>query len=288
MKTSIRNALVVGICLLSLRDSVATPYAERVVAYRPGEGAAPGYDKSETVLGEPARTAPAGPVDLPVTPFNPPWAASQLVSIGKGGSLTVELGTPVRNQSSNPYGIDLILFGNNGFKVNDYSVPEADWTTDGTLFTFDPPGSSKIWVSSDNIDYYELVAPEGLTVQVDSLFPTDGAGDFQTPVNPNLHSSDFNGRTLAGIRALYSGSAGGTGFDLAWARRSDGSAAGLDSAQYVRIDVLDGKVELDAFVVVPEPSTVALFGLSLAMGCGLYQGVTSRRRSGPLGNNRKC
>ena len=36
-------------------------------------------------------------------------------------------------------------------------------------------------------------------------------------MNPALTAADFAGQDLAGIRALYNGSAGGAGFSLAWA-----------------------------------------------------------------------
>jgi hypothetical protein len=191
----------------------------------------------------------------------------------------LELGMNAENLASHPYGIDLILFGNNGFKVNDYAVPESEWTTDGTLFTFDVAGASTVWVSDNNLDYYELVPPTGVTTQVDSLFPTDSPGDFQKAVNPALNGLDFNGKNLAGIRDLYAGSAGGTGFDLAWARNLDGTLAGLTSARFVRIDVSDGKVELDGIAVVPEPSIGAFLGLGLLLAQGVSQGFGRRESS---------
>ena len=40
-------------------------------------------------------------------------------------------------------------------------------------------------------------------------------------------SSDAVFATLDGLRAVYAGSAGGTGLDLAWARLADGRSAGL-------------------------------------------------------------
>jgi hypothetical protein len=260
----------------------ATPYADRVISYSQGSTAASAYNNPNAALGEPSRVTPAGPTDAPVTPFNPPWPTSQLVSIGAGGSLTLELGVSAQDVAWNPYGIDLILFGNNGFKVNDYSVSESEWTTDGTLFTFDLAGASKVWVSDNNQDYYELVVPSDLTAQVDSLFPTDASGDFLKPVNPSLTSADFAGKNLAGIQELYAGSAGGTGFDLAWARKADGSQAGIGSARFVRIEVSQGKIELDGIAAVPEPATWALFGLAL-MGAAKLRS-TAKRHHQPFGS----
>jgi len=87
-------------------------------------------------------------------------------------------------------------------------------------------------------------------------------------VNPALTSADFNGSNLSGIRALYGGSAGGTGFDLSWARDENGNPVDLQSASFLRIDVLSGRTQIDAVSVVPEPgaSMIAAIGvLSLAI-----------------------
>ena len=58
---------------------------------------------------------------------------------------------------------------------------------------------------------------------------------------------------MAGIRTLYNGSAGGAGFDLAWARDGGGAAVNLDSINYVKIEVLSGNAEVDGLAVVACP-----------------------------------
>jgi len=93
---------------------------------------------------------------------------------------------------------------------------------------------------------------------VDSLFPTDSTGDFHLPVNPALTGVDFAGKDLAGIRSLYSGSDGGTGFDISWGQDLNGNSVLLDSISFIRIDVLSGKSEIDAISSVPEPSALVL------------------------------
>jgi hypothetical protein len=72
-------------------------------------------------------------------------------------------------------------------------------------------------------------------------------------VNPALTSADFNGLNLSGIRSLYGGSAGGAGFDLSWARDGVGNTVDLQSASFLRIDVLSGRTQIDAISIVPEP-----------------------------------
>ena len=249
----------------------AASYASSVIQYNAGVGAASGYQDSSTALGEPSRVTPAGAADAAVTPFNPPWTPSQLVSIGKGGSLTLQVSSSIQNDPSHAYGVDFILFGNNGFQVTDYNVPPQNWTTDGSLFTFDPAGSSVVSVSENGTDFYRLVPPSGVSATVDGLFPTDAEGSFVFPVDPHLTAGSFAGKDLSGMRALYAGSAGGAGFDLAWAQTADGKSAGISVANYVRVDVFDGKVEVDALSVVPEPSSALLALLGF--------GVLSLRRS---------
>lgn len=270
--------------LLPLGGARAAVYADAVVEYRAGTGSASGYGNPSAALGEPSRVTP-GEDGGPVDPFNPPYLPEQLVSIGTGGLLTVSMSQPIHDLASNPFGVDFIIFGNNGF-----TIVNGDFTgggiTDGSTFTFDPPGASRVSVSADGLVYYTLEPPPGVAPVVDGLFPTDGSGDFQVPVDPTLTGQDFAESGMAGIRALYRGSGGGTGFDLAWARNADGQPANLSDARFLRVEVLSGKVEVDGLVAVPEPVT----GWSLASGAlllGLAQvwKRKSRRLSQPSPKN---
>lgn len=253
---------------LSLR---ADSFAGAVVEYAPGAGFSPGFDDPSAALGEPSRVTP-GLFGGPVDPFSPPYLAEQLVSIGAEGSLTISFNAPILDSPQNPFGLDFIIFGNNGFTIVNGDF-EGGGVTDGSTFTFDPPGASVVYVSEDNVSYYELVPPPGMAAAVDGLFPTDGSGDFLLPVDPTLGGDDFAGEGLAGIAALYGGSGGGTGFDLSWARTEDGQSAALTSANYVRLEVLLGKVEVDGFAVVPEPGAGALL-----LAGGILVGLTGWRR----------
>jgi hypothetical protein len=239
----------------------AAGFASRVVSYTPGTGVAAGYAIPGSALGEPSRATP-GQFGGPVDPFSPPYLGEQVVSIGAGGSLTLGFDGPVADDPANLFGLDLIVFGNSGFQIIN-----GDFTgggiTDGSLFGANS-GPTRVSVSSDGQSFYEL--SPSLAPVIDGPFPTDGAGNFFVALDPALKPSSFASKDLAGIRQLYSGSAGGMAYDIAWARDSAGQPAGLQSIQFIRFEVVSGVSEIDGVAAVPEPSTVAL----LALAAGLW------------------
>lgn len=225
----------------------ATNFAARVIDYNPGLGFAAGYTNTEAVLGEPSRVNPFGDA---TEPFNPPYGKGQLLSIGEGGSVTIQFDKPVHNGPHKPFELDFIIFGNTGFIItNEFDPITFDWigtpATDSSLFA-DNQGVTRVSVSKNGKDFYVL--DEKLAPVVDNLFPTDGAGDFRTPVHPGLTAQDFAGATVEDIRSLYQGSGGGTGYNFDWAE--DGKKSDLAWIRYVRVEVLSGKAEIDAFVAV--------------------------------------
>ena len=249
-----------GVCAVSLVR--AGLYADTVVGYNPGIGYQDGFGSPEAALGEPARLT-VDPVygTAAVDPFNPPYLSSQVVSIGAGGSLTLQFSTPIVRDAAHPYGLDFLVFGNAGFGVQDYNDP--DWKADGTLFG-SANASTRVSVSRDGVTFYTL--NPSLCPVLDNLYPTDGAGNFQKPVNPSLAAAGFVGKDLADIRALYAGSGGGAGFSLGWVQDGNGQSVNLPDISYVKVDVLSQKLEIDGVVAVPEPATwtLCLGGLGLA------------------------
>ncbi len=246
--------------VLALAGFVATSnaadFAVSVVNYDPGQGYASRFTNTATVLGEPSRVNPFGDF---TDPFDPAYGTDQILSIGAGGSLTVKFSTPVLNHPKNRFGIDFIVFGNSGFIItNDFDLNTFEWigtpATDGSLFA-NNDGITRVSVSRDGVTFYIL--NPALSPTVDNLFPTDGSGDFHTPVDPTLTQADFAGLTVEQIRALYYGSAGGAGYDISWAQDADGKPMKLSEISYVRVEVVSGKSEVDGFASVFVPPSRA-------------------------------
>jgi hypothetical protein len=227
-------------------------FADEVVSYHPGSGYAERYTNIEAVLGEPSRVNPFE--DL-TDPFNPPYGTNQILSVGSGGWVTVELRKPIHNHLRNRFGLDFTIFGNSGFIItNEFDFTTFEWigtpATDGSLFAHND-GNTRVLVSRDGERFYEL--DQRYAPTVDALFPTDGEGDFGHPVHPGLTQDDFAGLTLDQIRASYNGSAGGASYDISWARDARGRPIFLPFIRYIRVEVLSGKSEIDGFAAVERP-----------------------------------
>jgi hypothetical protein len=252
--------MAAGLVMLAagaVRAGVADPFADQVVSYTSGtlSSANASYVDPSTALGSPSRYTGTDPYAGAVTPFSPAWLTNQIVAIGVGGSLTLRFNQPVMNDPANPYGIDLLVFGNTGY------VADMDYDrTSGALFGNSTQG--RLEVSQDGTHWVTVSG-----VQPDGPFPTLGyqdvtdpysspAGslltDFNKPVNPAF---DASGKSLAQIVAGYNGSGGGTGVDI--------GSTGLDSISFVRISYLgtSGDLEIDAVsrvTPVPGPGTLVM------------------------------
>jgi hypothetical protein len=274
--------LTVRLMALTFVSAVASftthaQFADSVLGYSQGSGIISGYGNPNSALGAPTTFIGYQNAD----PFNPPYQASHIVGVGTGGFLTLHLALPILNDP-HAYGLDFIVFGHSGFNITngDYS---GGGITDGSFFT-GGTSTSRVSVSADGVTFYTLnplLAP-----QADGRFPTDANGNPLVPVNPALTQGDFGGKNLPGIRALYSGSGGGMGFDLSMAQDGSGNSVALPLANYVRIDVLSDVAYIDAVSVVPEPSGGALMMLAGAVGMwGAWR--RGRHRHGETSNSTK-
>jgi hypothetical protein len=266
-------ALVCG-ALFESPVAHAAPFASEVVSYLAGSNIPAGYDDPLTALGPPARSTGSGPFDGDVTPFNTPWRSEHVVSIGAGGSLVLRFDAPVLDDAANPFGIDLLIYGN-AFLGIDFDTGLAD----GVLFS-EP---ARIALSQDGQSWFDVGG-----VFADDLFPTlayqdppgpfDSGGtlptSFTRPVDPGLTPADFVDLDVAAIAALYAGGAGGAGIDLA--------VLGLPWVQYVRIwqpETDTWSAEVDAIADVPGPGALVLLGMAFAALCFRRRTAEWLRRS---------
>jgi hypothetical protein len=247
-------------CLaLALAGGVIVPlnshaqFADAVISYNSGTGFAAGYTSPSAALGAPASGSA-------ITPFAPPFSKTQLVSIGAGGEITLQLSTPILNDPADPYGVNFMLFANQFFIEN--SKDEVSGLSDHV-------DSILVQVSPDDSTWYTL--NPSLAPQPGTLFPTAGNGNPLVPVNPALTLANFTGQTLAGVESLYNGSAGGTRYDLDWATNSLGDSVDLASADYVRIEVQSGVLDLDAVSVTQAaPEAMPTSWVLMVIGAGLF------------------
>jgi hypothetical protein len=247
----------------------ADPWADHVVNYDPGAGVGVDWPTSVpftnplTALGSPTRVTSPHPVGTggAVTPLNAPFRADEIVSIGRGGVLEVRFDEPVTDHAANPFGIDLLIFGN-AFFAGSFFNPDFSFNPAGTAAGVAAEGGV-IEVSADGVNYFDVSGA------ADGLYPTNGFADltdpfapaagavpsnFTLPVNPTF---DPVGKTYAEILAGYNGSGGGFGVDLA--------PTGLASISFVRITTPAGAPfvpEIDGFAdvaAVPEPAAGSAF-----------------------------
>ena len=239
------------VLLFGVVATAGAQHATVVVEHVPGEGVGPGYGNPATTLGPPTRMSGLpGITDSVVTPFQPAYMASELLTIGRGGRLVVAFDQPILDDPDNPFGVDLLIFGNAFF--TNVGSPLA---CTGALY--DEGG--RIEVSADGIHFIQLP-----NRSADGGFPTLGYRDVEPfATNPGAQPTDFTHPVDPALMDLmlesavcwdelliaYDGSGGGTPIDLA--------TVGLAQATHIRItvDAEAGSLpEIDGFAdVAPRP-----------------------------------
>lgn len=267
----------------------ASPYASELIASGGTFGASP-YDDPQSILGKPSTTfydpwaSGGGAQQRVVKMVEPAFNLSdengdKLITTFNGGAwAVVKFDNPVEDDPRNPFGIDLLVFGNEFFVgngwVNDAANMGSYTITGGGFFEPVTVSVSPGYLGFDGEDegdwstwqWYEYTnGPFG-----DAAFPThayawdqaqfDGTGngwtneemDFTKPVDPALLDTLLaGGMTVVDALALYDGAGGGAGFDLA--------ESGFDWIQYVRVQGNGGEIDAFADVApVPEPGALAV------------------------------
>ena len=245
----------------------ADPWADHVVSYVQGSGVTNDFvtgnpfNDPSVVLGEPTRETSPHNFGGIVTPLQAPFRSTEIASIGRGGSLVVQFDEPVVNDPLNPFGVDLLVFGN-AFLVGGFFNPDFSFNSAGTATGVDDEGGA-IEVSADGVKFFPVPG------SADGHFPTNAYADIADPFAalPGAVPTDFTrpidpafnpiGKTFAQIVAGYAGSGGGLGIDIA--------PTGLSSISYVRVTNSAGAAlvpEIDAFAdvaSVPEPASATMF-----------------------------
>ena len=232
-------------------------FAAEVVSYVQGIGVGSDFIDSApfndplTSLGAPTVDTTGDNYDIPTFMTVPvvsvygSFRAFEVVTVGKGGELVVKFNHPVADDINNPYGIDLIVYGN-----AQQNTGGGVWKNgDPTEFTINSSGVIEepmmVSVSQDGLIWHNF--DPNTNPMADTFAPTLGRmfdpsnadtsigawnqwwgepTDATYPLDPNITSSDLDGLTVAEAAELYADSAGGTGFDLA--------DVGVEWIQYVK------------------------------------------------------
>ncbi len=202
------------------------------------------------------------------------------LGLRQNGQLVVSFDEPVEdNPLSANFGVDLIVHGNSFFEG---AGGVTQYDTDMGTYMLKANGS--ILAEPLTVSVAQSLSGPWWTfptTRADALFPTNpwawdaDAGDWDVSaeldwtkaVDPSLTQADFGGLTGAEAIALYDGSAGGAGFDLAELDEYDeipvDPVTGRKWIKYVKVTDPDGNTgEITGFVdAIPEPTSLALLAL---------------------------
>lgn len=279
---------VVLILMNCLAAAVPASEFASTVIYSSGTFGGYPYNDPSAVLGEPAAYVRDGSNTMTCSLVYGAWSITPapdlkpvITTIGVNGVIIVGFDHPVLDDPANPYGIDLIVFGNAFFAHNSqgYLGPTTDMDT---VVLSDSGGVSDEPVK---VEVAAVLNPGNLNdpnfwfpfayLPADGMYPTNRfvwdsvnkqwgqSLNPLKPVNPMLKSSDFANLSFPQAVALYDGSAGGTGYDLQWLRPEDYQRLPIDPQtgkrwiQYVRFtSAFEGEIDAVSDVA---PTSVPAF-----------------------------
>lgn len=260
----------------SLATTAAAQFAVHVVSYDSGTTPTDGYLNAPAALGGPEHYSGEGVFPGVVSPFNPPYLSTELVSIGESGHLTLRLSNYVLPLAGGP---EIGVFSNAG--IIDVDYPNGKAGSPASTFGFD---SAVVEVSADGSNWVSLgwqdfdIPANGYTDLIEpySTVVGNALSDPQLPFAGDLNAFSGLPYVDAGgpdMLELLAGSAGGKWLDI--------STTGLAQVGFIRFSVADdgnagaGKnFELDAVSIaraavgaptVPEPGTMLMIVAALAV-----------------------
>jgi hypothetical protein len=272
-------AVAATVALLSNADMAhaAGVSAAQVAGYQSGQLVGNESNNPNAALGAPHGDTSFGAL----TPFNPPFDGSDIVTVRQGGFIELQFASPV---AVGP-GAMLGVFVNNG--IIDVSPAEFDdlgntisggtgqagspaayfSPTPRAMVSVRGSGGSFVPVSDQPITFANPTNAYTDTT-IDKYFAPLG-NTLADPLKPFTGTlSDFDGKSYAQMVSLLNGSAGGTWLSLA--------GTGLDSVESVRFDVPAGanyRLVLDSVSATPTPEPAGAMICFIVVG-----GCTMRRR----------
>lgn len=283
--------LAMGAALVAASAAHAGEFANAVTQFSQGtvDSKYAVYNTPSAALGRPASHDSFA---TDISPFNPNWESSEIVSIGVGGSITLSFANPVPVSGGPIIG----LFSDAGLLDSSYpnGQPGSPAQTMARAYGAVPAERSAMVEVADASGVFHAVGrltfvqpsnawasstdPYGFTPAA-----TGTPADYFTPFTKSL--SDFDGLSYGQTISLLNGSAGGT-----WVTVPQG--LGIQTVSYVRIDspqwafdngtyadtytsgstTYNAVLSLDTVAAVPEPASAAL----IVGGAGL---MCLRRRS---------
>ena len=277
-------ATAVATVAVGSSPAAADPYATTVVSST-GYPATPGlYTDPSAALGKPTtsfvdsfenqtyRTSVVGAAF-----GNTPAGGPTVATVSAGQSIVVGFDHDVFDDPANPYGVDLLVFGNAFFAASGAVTPTTDPRTISITSGALAEGLTVSVAQSPTGPWYTYSGRTG-----DGMFPTQAdrwnaaAGaygpesDFTKPVNPALTNASFLNKTVDQAIGLYDGSGGGAGFDLA--------ESGFAWVRYVQFTGTGGEIDAvsDVAPAVPEPGTAGIAGVLVTAG------LLARKQRRPL------
>jgi len=190
----------------------------------------------------------------------PYWTAPDgsdvITEILGGGQVTLKLGRKVYDDPNNPYGMDLIVYGNSFFSVSDITNALGNDTDLNTAILGSGyfGHSTVVSVSQDGSAWYAFTNDAELFP--DNAYRWDDTNAIWTaeqmnptkPLNPSITGSSLGGLSVASALDQFAGASGGTGYNL--------KESGLPWIQYVRVQPAPGAYTVIDAVAAVNPAVV--------------------------------